>query len=329
MSGIVAHSALDAGNVLGEGILWCPRAQALYWTDIQASTLWRHRPADGATDTWSMPERLASFALCEDDDWLLLGLATRLSFFHLPSGALEPLCEVEAELPTRLNDGVCDREGRFVFGTLHEPRDGGPKRPVGSFYRFDADLSLHRLDLGHVAISNSLAFSPDGRAMYFCDSPRRIIQRCAYAVDGSVGVAEDWLDLRAIDGEPDGSTVDAAGGLWNAQWGMGRVVRYTPEGRQDLVVSVPARQPTRPALGGTALDTLYITSARDGLSAQARRDDPQAGHLFCAASPVHGLLEPRFAGVPRSADARERHNLLQASSPTTSPRGAPSTRSQP
>ena len=329
MRAATATSVLDAGNVLGEGILWCPRAQALYWTDIQASTLWRHRPADGVTDTWSMPERLASFALCEDDDWLLLGLATRLSFFHLPSGAFEPLCEVEADLPTRLNDGVCDREGRFVFGTLHEPREGGPKKPVGSFYRFDADLSLHRLDLDHVAISNSLAFSPDGRTLYFCDSPARVIRRCAYAVDGSVGVAEDWLDLRDIDGEPDGSTVDAAGGLWNAQWGMGRVVRYTPDGHRDLVVRVPARQPTRPALGGAALDTLYITSARDGLSAQAWRDDPQAGHLFRVASPVQGLPEPRFAGMPRSADARARQHSDHASPPTTSPRGAPSTRSHP
>jgi len=334
VSGLVASSALDAGNLLGEGILWCPRAQALYWTDIQASMLWRHHPATGSTETWPMPERLASFALCERDDWLLLGLASRLAFLHLPSGALEPLCEVEAELPTRLNDGVCDREGRFVFGTLHEPHDGGPKKPVGSFYRFDADLSLHRLDLGHVAISNSLAFSPDGRTMYFCDSPRRVIQRCAYAVDGSVGHAEDWLDLRTMDGEPDGSTVDAAGGLWNAQWGMGRVVRYTPDGVQDLVVTVPARQPTRPALGGTVLDTLYITSARDGLSAQASREDPRAGHLFRVPSPVQGLPEPRFAGVPRSAAACERHDdspddpRKESQSPAPR-RGATSTRSHP
>lgn len=325
----VAACLLDIGNMLGEGILWCPRAQALYWTDIQASTLWRHHPSTGSTDTWAMPERLASIALCDDDDWLLLGLATRLSFFHLPSGALEPLCEVEADLPTRLNDGVCDREGRFVFGTMHEPRDGGRKESVGSFYRFDADLSLHRLDLGHVAIPNSLAFSPDGRTLYFCDSPARVIRRCAYAVDGSVSVTEDWLDLRDIDGEPDGSTVDVAGGLWNAQWGMGRVVRYTPDGRQDLVVSVPARQPTRPALGGAALDTLYITSARDGLSARARRDDPRAGDLFAVASPLQGLPEPRFAGVARSANASERRNPPQASPPTTPQCGAPSTRSHP
>jgi L-arabinonolactonase len=303
VSSALATSVLDSGNVLGEGIQWCERTQSLYWTDIHAAMLWRHRPADGATDTWPMPERLASFALCEHGDWLLLGLATRLGFFHLPSGTLEPLCEVEAELPTRLNDGVCDREGRFVFGTLHEPRDGGPKQAVGSFYRLDTDLSLHRLELDRVAIPNSLAFSPDGRTMYFCDSPRRVIRRCSYSVEGNVGNVQDWIDLRDIAGEPDGSTVDAEGGLWNAQWGMGRVVRYTPDGHEDMVVSVPASQPTRPALGGTALDRLYVTSARDGLSVQALLDDPQAGNVFSARVSTRGLSEVRFAGRPRTAGA--------------------------
>jgi L-arabinonolactonase len=303
VSATVATSVLDIGNVLGEGVQWCERTQALYWTDIQTSTLWRHRPANSVTESWPMPERLASFALCEIDDWLLLGLATRLSFLHLPSGTLEPLCEVEPDLATRLNDGVCDREGRFVFGTLHEPRDGSPKQPVGSFYRLDADLSLHRLDLDRVAIPNSLAFSPDGRTMYFCDSPRRVIRRCSYNAEGHVENVEDWIDLRDIAGEPDGSTVDAEGGLWNAQWGMGRVVRYTPDGREDMVVNVPASQPTRPALGGEALDRLYVTSARDGLSVQALLDDPQAGNLFSVGVSKRGLSEARFAGRPRTMDA--------------------------
>lgn len=300
---VTASCVLPAGNVLGEGIVWCAHARALYWTDIQSAMLWRYRPADGSSASWPMPERLASFALCERPDWLLLGLASRLAFLHLPSGRLETICEVEPELSTRLNDGVCDREGRFVFGTLHEPADGGPKQPIASFYRLDTDLSLHRLALDRVAISNSLAFSPDGRTMYFCDSPTRIIRRCAYHADGAPGVAEDWLDLRAIAGEPDGSTVDADGGLWNAQWGMGRVVRYLPDGREDLVVTVPAHQPTRPALGGDALDTLYVTSARDGLSTEALRDDPQAGHLFALKLAVHGLPEARFAGSPQNPEA--------------------------
>lgn len=293
-----ARAVLAAGNQLGEGVQWCPRAQALYWTDIPAATLWRYTPRDGTTRQWALPERLASFALCETDGWLLLGLASQLAFFHLESGELQPVVAVEAGLPTRLNDGVCDRQGRFVFGTLHEPADGESRRPISGFYRLDANLALERLSLPPVAISNSLAFSPDGATLYFCDSPTRRIQCCDYRVDGSVGPARTFVDLAGIEGEPDGSTVDADGGLWNAQWGMSRVVRYRRDGSEDTVVHVPTRQPTRAAFGGEALDTLYISSARDGLSADRLREEPLAGALFVLAAGVRGISEARFAGVP-------------------------------
>jgi len=297
---IVAQPVVAADNLLGEGVQWCARTQALYWTDILASTLWRHTPHDGATRRWTMPERLASFALCEADGWLLLGLASRLAFFHLDSGELQPIIDVEPGLPTRVNDGACDRQGRFVFGTMHEPEGDAPKQAIGGFYRLNADLSLERLPLPSVAISNSLAFSPDGSTMYFCDSPTRRIQCCDYAADGSLGAPRTFVDLAGIDGDPDGSTVDAEGGLWNAQWGMSRVVRYRADGREDTIVPLPARQPTRPALGGATLDTLYVTSARDGLPVDCVRDEPRNGALFSAPAPagVCGLAEARFAGAP-------------------------------
>jgi L-arabinonolactonase len=295
-----AHALLEAGNRLGEGVLWCPRAQALYWTDIHAATLWRYTPHDGSTRQWQLPERLASFALCGADGWLLLGLASQLAFFQLDSGQLLPIVEVEPDLPTRLNDGVCDRQGRFVFGTLHESAPGEAKRRVGGFHRLNTDLTLEQLPIEPVAISNSLAFSPDGGTMYYCDSPTRRIQACDYHADGRLGPARTFVELGGIAGEPDGSTVDADGALWNAQWGMSRVVRYRADGREDTIVHLPARQPTRPALGGAALDTLYITSARDGLSAKVLRREPLAGALFAAAVGVRGLAEARFAGIPEA-----------------------------
>ncbi|GAB2538764.1 SMP-30/gluconolactonase/LRE family protein [Rhodanobacter koreensis] len=300
MNGTVLHArpVVDACNQLGEGVLWCPREQALYWTDIHAAMLWRYTPRDGAARQWALPERLASLALCETDGWLLLGLATQLAFFHPDSGRLQPIVEVEAGLPTRLNDGVCDRQGRFVFGTLHEQPAGESKRCIGGFHRLNADLTLERLPLAPVAISNSLAFSPDGTTMYYCDSPARRILCCDYHADGRVGPSRIFVDLAGIEGEPDGSTVDADGALWNAQWGMSRVVRYRADGSEDMVVQLPTRQPTRVALGGVALDTLYITSARDGLSADHLRTEPLAGALFAVAVEMRGIEESRFSGTP-------------------------------
>lgn len=290
--------AVQAGNRLGEGVVWCERTGALYWTDIHNAVLWRHVPANGSTVQWPMPERLASFALCEADGWLLLALASRLAFFHPESGELREIRHLDIAGETRANDGACDRQGRFVFGTLHEPAQGA-KRPIGGFWRLDADLSLEPLPLPGVAISNSIAFSPDGATMYFCDSLDKRIQRCGYG--DQVGAASTFVDLSDQPGEPDGSTVDAEGGLWNAQWGAARVVRYLPDGRQDQVIAVPTAQPTRPAFGGPGLSTLYVTSAHDGMDAATRAADPAAGDVFTCAPGVRGLPEARFAGNPDSA----------------------------
>jgi L-arabinonolactonase len=288
--------AVQAGNRLGEGVVWCDRTQALYWTDIHASQLWRYVPADGAVRSWPMPERLASFALCRADDWLLLALASRLAFFNVASGEVRDICALPIASDTRANDGACDRQGRFVFGTIHEPTQG-PKHAVGQFLRLDADLSLHELPLPRVAIANSVAFSPDGATMYFCDSLQKKILRCDY--DDGIGDVSTFVDLTSLEGgEPDGATVDSEGGVWSAQWGASRVVRYRPDGREDRVVAVPTAQPTRPAFGGPSLSTLYVTSAHDGMADAARSIDRHAGDVFALEPGIAGLREPRFAGNP-------------------------------
>ena len=133
--------------------------------------------------------------------------------------------------------------------------------------------------------------------MYYCDSFTRTVHRCSYG--DRIADACVHIDLSHQQGEPDGSAVDSEGGLWNAEWGSGRVVRYDRDGKEDLVIAVPARQPTRVAFGGERLNKLYITSARDGLSAEALEKDPHAGGLFAVEVPFTGMPEPRFAGRPK------------------------------
>ena len=255
--------AVPSGNTLGEGVLWCDREQAVYWTDIQQSKLWRYRPQDGAITRWPMPERLAAMALCEADGWLLLALASRLAFFHPERNEFRDLQDLRGLAPTdtRANDGACDRQG------------------------------------------NSITFSPSGDTMYFCDSLQKQILRCDYGK--TLGPAQLFVDLQAEPGEPDGSTVDAEGGLWNARWGDARVVRYLPDGTEDRSIATPVSQPTRPAFGGPGHRTLFITSAHEGLDAAARAVDPLAGHLLSIENAgIAGLPEARFAGDPNSLPPR-------------------------
>lgn len=162
--GTQAQLLVDAQDFLGEGVRWCERSGRVFWTNIEGCRLHALHLATGERQSWDMPERLACFALTDSADVLLLGLASRLAWFDARSGAVTPLHTVEGDLPmTRLNDGRCDRQGRFVFGTLDERpcRDA-----IASFYRLNLDLTLERLPLPQIAISNSICFSVDGTAMY-------------------------------------------------------------------------------------------------------------------------------------------------------------------
>ncbi|MBR8342232.1 SMP-30/gluconolactonase/LRE family protein [Burkholderia ambifaria] len=282
----------DSRNTLGEGATWCDKTHALYWVDIEGAQLWRCR-ADGSDLTqWPMPERLACFALTHDPDVLLVGLATQLAFFDLRSGAFTRIVDVEPELPTRLNDGRCDPSGAFVFGMKDE--GGDPPRAVGGFYRLNADLTLERLALPPAAIANSIAFSPDGSKMYFCDSLVREILVCDYGRAGVAGV-RPFARLTDADGDPDGSTMDRDGGLWNAQWGGRRVVRYAADGVETERIAVPTAQPSCVTLDGEG--RLYVTSARVGLSDDALASDADAGGVFVAQTRHAGLPTARFAGT--------------------------------
>ncbi|WP_175746417.1 SMP-30/gluconolactonase/LRE family protein [Burkholderia ambifaria] len=284
----------DTRNTLGEGATWCDKTHALYWVDIEGAQLWRCR-ADGSDLTqWPMPERLACFALTHDPDVLLVGLATQLAFFDLRSGAFTRIVDVEPELPTRLNDGRCDPSGAFVFGMKDER--GDPPRAVGGFYRLNADLTLERLALPPAAIANSIAFSPDGSKMYFCDSLVREILVCDYGRAGVAGV-RPFVRLTDADGDPDGSTMDRDGGLWNAQWGGRRVVRYAADGVETERIAVPTAQPSCVTLDGEG--RLYVTSARVGLSDDALASDADAGGVFVAQTRHAGLPTARFMGAPR------------------------------
>jgi len=284
----------DTRHELGECVLWCERTGRLLWTDIPAATLWAYTPATGRTASWPMPERLCCFALTGSDDRLLLGLASGLALFTFSSGKVTRICDVEPGMPsTRLNDGRCDRQGRFVFGMFNEADN--PKHALGGFYRLNLDLSLERLPLPNAAIANSICFSPDGRRMYFADSAQKAILYADYnPCSAEVGRVHTFVAADAVPGEPDGSTIDADGYLWSARWGAGIVARFAPDGRLERTVPLAAPQPSCPALGGPDLATLFVTSAHVGMSDSELAAAPSSGALFAQALDVRGLPESRF-----------------------------------
>jgi L-arabinonolactonase len=288
---------VDGRHELGEGVQWCERSGRVFWTDIEGACLHCHDPATGVDARWPMPERLANFAFTANPNLLLIGLASRLAWFDLRTGEVTPIMDIEADLPrTRLNDARCDRQGRFVFGTMD---DGGNDRTaIGSFYRLNTDLTLERLPLPKVAISNSVCFSPDGATMYFCDTMDKIIYRWDGYLSGDASAISVFADVRNEPGSPDGSAIDAEGRLWNAAWGAGRVVRFAPDGSIERSITLDASQPSCLCFGGEGFGEMFVTTAWQHMTPPMRAAEPHAGGLHHAAVGVRGLPEGRFGGLP-------------------------------
>ena len=278
--------------ILGECPIWCDRSYSLWWTDIEGSRLHRKNTLTSTIDTWKTPDRVASFALTQDANRLILGFASGIGIFDLARSELvNGLIPVESEQPaTRINDGRCDAEGRFVFGMFNQVSSAA----LGGFYRVHTDLSVERLKLPAAAVANSIAFSPDGRRIYFTDSPQRRIWCAKYEASGKIGAVEVFADLSFEQGGPDGSCVDAEGGLWNAQWDGSCLIRFDASGRITHRVTLPVTRPTCPAIGGKKFDRLYVTSARVGLNEHQLHAQPLAGAILSFSPDVPGQPERRF-----------------------------------
>jgi L-arabinonolactonase len=282
---------LGSRNILGEGILWDSRRQRLCWTDIQGHELYRYNFTDGDIEVMDTPERVGSFGFVAGDDRLITAFASGIALYDAPNGAIEWLARPEEMVAgMRFNDGRIDRRGRFWSGTMVED-EGCPA--TGCLYSMDSRQGLRR-HVRDVRISNSLCTSPDGKRLYFADSPTRTI--FVYELNEPQGdLGPQRVFATTPEGAvPDGATVDVDGCLWSAHWGGGCLVRYTPEGRIDRTIVVPASQPTCACFAGPDLDVLCVTSARQGLSEASLQAEPHAGAVFFYRTGIQGLPEPEY-----------------------------------
>lgn len=286
-------TTLTVENELGEGVVWDHVSARIWWTDIQQSRLYRYDLDTKGLEDWPTPERLCCFAPRQNGQGLVAAFASGFAFYDPETGALEWLHRLEEDNPgTRFNDGRTDRQGRLWSGTMVEDSDIAPYQ--GSLYCLNNDLTVTKSDIDNLHIPNSLCWSPDGKTMYHTDTPSLTINQYDFEVTtGVIGKSKHFTTTN--DGcYPDGSIVDTQGYLWNAQWGSNTVVRYSPDGQQDLVLEVPTSQPSCVAFGGKNLDLLLVTSAWQGMDSATRKTDTQAGNFFIYQTDFKGLNESPF-----------------------------------
>lgn len=287
---------VPARALLGECPLWSDLEERLYWVDIEGGAIHRFDPATNVDEQRAVPGRPGSIALTAEAGRLLLAIGTRLAFFDWDSGSCSPWIPLEPEdTPNRLNDGRCDRAGRFWVGSMFDP--AAARRFTGMLHRVAPDGRVETVRSG-VGVANGLAFSPDGSTMYFADTLRDTVWAYDYDLEAGDAVNERvFLDFGGLPGRPDGACVDEDGCYWIACVYGWSVIRVTPSGTIDRRIELPVERPTMPAFGGPGLATLFVTSMGEGgprPSAPGQRD---AGGLFAIETGARGLVEPRFGAV--------------------------------
>lgn len=274
---IQSDLAFKAEATTGEGSIWHPDRNTLFWVDIEGKTLYEYYPDKQDCKTWEF-DRMVSTVVPETDSTVVVSLQDEIVRVNLNDGSLSSVTPIpDYEGKVRCNDGKCDPTGRLWIGTMGF---GAPKG-AGTLYTVVPDGTVET-KLEKVTISNGIVWSANKKYMYYNDTPTGKVAR--YRYDEKTG--EILFDGVAVtlppgSGAPDGMTIDSNDNLWVAQWGGFGVYCYNPYTGELLgKVEVPAPNVASCAFGGKDMDTLYITTARAGLSEQQLEEYPLSGSLF-------------------------------------------------
>lgn len=271
---------------LGESPVWDARKKRLYFVDISGGTIHVLRPQGQVETVHRSVARIGALGLTDKGNLIFTEDAS-VATLDLESGEVcRRTAAVHDGASSRFNDGACDPQGRFVTGLMNE----GPNQRAGALYRYDSALNAQVIHRG-MALPNGLAWSDDGRKLFFVDSVARLIFQASYSAQGELGAVRSFAQTPTELGRPDGIALDRAGGLWVCQFNGGCLLRYDRDGHLSERLAMPVPRPTSCCFGGDDLDTLFITTARFAMTPSELNACPDAGDLYA--------IRPDVAGIPR------------------------------
>lgn len=279
-------SVTSEPDMLGESPFWHPPERALYWVDIPAKRL-KRLAQGGQAQTWEMPSEPGCIAPVAEGG-LMIALRDGIYYAASWGGPLESVARFNHDTKTtRFNDGKADPEGRFWAGTIYEPKDARKAELYCVDLRSDnrSGAPIVQLKAQNATTANGLAWSPDGRTMYWADTPTHAVY--AWDRDPATNALRHHRVFHQFTkkpagwkpgdpgygGRPDGAAVDAHGNYWCALYEGARLAKLSPSGVLIDEIALPVLSPTMPCFGGEDLRTLYVTSAH-GQVLSARVDVP-------------------------------------------------------
>jgi sugar lactone lactonase YvrE len=262
---------------LGEGAIWHPQKEALLWVDITGGKVFMYKPHQGMLHNISL-ESMVGTVVPATGKFMAVAAQETGIYGITENEELKLLAGFpkDAEANVRFNDGKCDPAGRFWVGTMSKTE----QENAGKLYMLKGN-SLE-VKQPNVTISNGIVWDTNKNLMYYIDTPTQSIFAYNYAPEtGEISNRRVVVEVPKEMGSPDGMSIDAEGKLWVAHWGGYGVYRWDPKSGELMgKIEVPAPNVTSCAFGGKDLKTLYITTAREGLSKEQLEEYPLSGSLF-------------------------------------------------
>jgi sugar lactone lactonase YvrE len=257
--------------------MWHSSRKSCLWVDIQKDLLFELNWETQKTQIWHTLKK-PSLVVEGKNDSVLLAVKGGLIMFDLETGNQQKLVDIEKDVTgNRCNDGACDSSGRLWIGTM----DIDCKDNSGNLYCMDHAMKIKK-KINNLTIPNGLVWSLDNERMYFIDSPSQCVKSyLSNKKNGEIYFENIAVHIPAEIGMPDGMTIDADGKLWVALWGGAAICRYDPANGELLdMIKMPAINITSCKFVGENLDSLLVTSAREGLSDEQLDEFPESGNVF-------------------------------------------------
>jgi sugar lactone lactonase YvrE len=289
---IKAELTLDAKATLGEGAIWNQKEKLLYWIDIEEGILHKFNPVSTEDVQFNLDKRIGAVVPSEKGG-LLVALEDGIYHYNTITDSISFIVNpAENSSEIRFNDGKCDPAGRLWTGTMSLTG----KNNAGALYCLNNKGDIEK-KIDSVSISNGIAWSLDNKKMYYIDTPTGKVKEYDYEITtGKISFTKDAVVIPPDMGHPDGMTIDSKGNLWIALWGGSAVGCWDPEnGKLLCKINVPVLNVTSCAFGGENLETLFITTASQGIPQVELEKYPYRGGLFKADPGVKGV--PAFSYI--------------------------------